>query len=106
MSKPNVQLSSGRLRKKVAHWPGLQAPTDLHGCGRRARWFANGSVTERPWRPLQTGDWAHGCQNMPWQQGQRGRPYYLRAVHRDSRRVWQYLGQGPAAMAAAAADAE
>jgi len=42
---------------------------------------------------------------MPWEQGSRGKPYYTRTHRIGGKRVREYLGSGPAAHAAAAADA-
>ena len=42
---------------------------------------------------------------MAWEQGPRGKPYYSRTLRLGGKRVRQYLGSGPAAHAAAAADA-
>src|SRR5262245_39546918 len=42
---------------------------------------------------------------MAWEQGRRGKPYYTRTRRVASGRVREYLGHGPAAHAAAAADA-
>ena len=43
---------------------------------------------------------------MAWEQGSRGKRYYTRTLRAaDGRRVRQYLGSGPQAQAASAADA-
>jgi hypothetical protein len=42
---------------------------------------------------------------MAWEQGPRGQKYYTRTLRAGGRRVRQYLGSGPQAQAAAAADA-
>jgi hypothetical protein len=42
---------------------------------------------------------------MAWEQGPRGKPFYTRTRRVGSKRVREYLGSGPAAQAAAAADA-
>ena len=42
---------------------------------------------------------------MAWEQGPRGKAYYTRTRRVAGRRVREYLGSGPAAHAAAAADA-
>src|SRR5262245_35779696 len=42
---------------------------------------------------------------MAWEQGPRGKPYYSRTRRIGHKRVREYFGSGPAAHAAAAADA-
>src|SRR5262245_53144656 len=42
---------------------------------------------------------------MAWEQGLRGKPFYTRTRRVGGKRVREYLGSGPAAHAAAAADA-
>jgi hypothetical protein len=42
---------------------------------------------------------------MAWEQGPRGKRYYTRTLRAGGRRVREYLGSGPQAQAAAAADA-
>jgi hypothetical protein len=42
---------------------------------------------------------------MAWEQGPRGKPFYTRTRRIGGKRVREYLGSGPAAQAAAAADA-